>query len=157
MPFAVVNPVVNHSVRSLCRAPYPNHPKGCPNYNKRDDCPPSVPVIGSVLDFADDIYVIYNRFDFGAHVAKTKRKYPGWSQRQLECCLYWQGTARKQLRDEVRIFTTLHGFARQILFCPEACGVDIGGTMSQVGVELEWPPRKYTYQVALAGYAATQR
>ena len=153
MPFAIVNPVVNHSVRALCRAPYPNHPKGCPNYDKRYTCPPSVPVIGRVLDLSDDIYIIYNRFDFAGHVQRMKEKHFKWSQRQLECCLYWQGTARKQLRHEVGLFTEIHGFARQIIFCPEACGVDISATMKQVEVELEWPPREYTYQVALAGYA----
>jgi hypothetical protein len=79
-----------------------------------------------------------------------KAKHPTWSQRQLECCLYWQGKARKQLRLRVEAFLKNNG-SKAVLYCPEACGVDITETMRSIGVELEWPPKIYTYQVALIG------
>jgi hypothetical protein len=35
----------------LCRLPYPNHPKGCPNYGKRALCPPKAPALGRRSDW----------------------------------------------------------------------------------------------------------
>lgn len=81
-----------------------------------------------------------------------KAIHPGWSQRQVECCLYWQGTARKQLRAEIDIFAfSITQYIIQILTRPEANGVNVTATMKTVGIELEWPPNKKAYQVALAG------
>lgn len=147
-----VAPIGDPSVRDLCCKPYPNHKRGCPNYDKKEGCPPSAPLITETLDFSDPIYAIYNVFDFGAHVEKMRAKHPDWSQRQLECCLYWQGTARKQLRAEIRTFLGNHSYAR-VVMCPEAQGVDVTATMKEVGIELEWPPKTVAYQIVLAGAA----
>jgi hypothetical protein len=35
--------------------------------------------------------------------------------------------------------------------CPEALGLNVTATMRMIGIDLEWPPREFTYQVALAG------
>lgn len=35
--------------------------------------------------------------------------------------------------------------------CPEGSGVNITETMKNVGINLEWPPKNYTYQIVLAG------
>jgi hypothetical protein len=80
-------------------------------------------------------------------------RHPDWS-RQVECCLYWQGTARKQLESEIQLFYTQHPHFLATR-CPEAMGVNITATMAGIGVELEWPPVTRTYQVALAAIAAT--
>jgi predicted metal-binding protein len=142
--------VIDQSMRGLCKRPYPNHKKGCPNYNKRHDCPPKVPLISKVFDLSKPIYAIWNVFDFGGHTARMRDKHPQWSDRQVECCLYWQGTARKQLKAEVETFTTNNpGYV--ILTTPEACGVNITETMKRIGIELEWPPVTVAHQVALAG------
>ena len=155
MAWREVEPVVNSGVRDLCRKPYLNHPRGCPNHSKRAACPPDAPMIGEALDLSKPVWVIWNRFDLAAHVEKMRLRHPAWTWRQLVNCLYWQGTARKALRGEIGIFV----FERQgagdgalrIIGCPEACGVDVTATMARVGEALEWPPRTITYQVALAG------
>jgi predicted metal-binding protein len=156
---------IDKSVRALCLTPYPGHPKGCPNYNKRNDCPPKVDLVEQVLDLEKQVYVVYNRFHLAEHVQTLKRKHPKWSQRQLECCLYWQGKARKQLREQVGdlLYQLYHfstygpGSEPTVLYTPEACGVDVTATMASLGITLEWPPRTYTYQVALVGYEARTR
>jgi len=150
------NPSIDNSVRGLCVRPYPNHPKGCPNFNKRDLCPPRQRLIGSVIDLDRPTYVVWNRFDFGDHVNRMRTKHPEWSTRQAECCLYWQGTARKQLRGKVADFlgTQPNGSKLIVLTCPEACGVDVTKTMLSLGVALEWPPDKFAYQVAVVGFEA---
>ncbi len=71
--------------------------------------------------------------------------------RQLECCLYWQPKARKQLKTRIHEFFCVHN-GLHIESYPEAAGVDITSTMKHVGIELEWPPEEVTYQVVLAGY-----
>jgi len=145
-----VKPIIDLSMRTLCLHKYHNHPKGCPNWNKKDGCPPKSRVIDKIIDIDKTVYAIYNKYPFGKHVKKMKDKHPNWTKRQLECCLYWQGTARKQLKEKIYIF--LKEKPNYIIsHCPEGSGVNLTETMKQVGIELEWPPKKYTYQIVLAG------
>jgi hypothetical protein len=152
MPWVEVVPVVDYHVRSLCYAPYPGHEKhGCPNYGKKDRCPPKAPLIRDLIDLSKPCYAIYNVFDLGAFVEKMREKHPTWSYRQLSCCLYWQPGARRVLKDELK------GFAREhrglvLLGTAEACGVNWTETMKSVGIELQWPPTKFAYQIVLAGH-----
>ena len=122
MQWKIVKPVVQPEMRKLCRHPYPNHPKGCPNFNKKDGCPPSIPLIDKTMDLNREVYAVWNEYPFGEHVEKMRKKHPDWSGRQLACCLYWQGTARKALCNEL----VTH-------------------------IELEWPPEKTAYQIVLVG------
>jgi len=152
-----VIPVCDPSwARALCLRSYPGHPKGCPNHGKRDTCPPRAPLLGDVIDLAQPVLAIFNAFPLGEHVARMRRKHRKWSKRQLYCCLYWQGTARKQLRQRIAAFRERHygdGIQWRVLTCPEACGCNVTETMRRVGIELEWPPNRIAYQVALAGHA----
>jgi len=153
MPWQEVTPVMQVAVRKLCFRAYPNHPKGCPNYNKKKGCPPSAPLLPETIDLSETVFAIWNVFPFGEHVQKMKDKHPEWSQRQLECCLYWQGTARKQLRAECRRFVEEMGKGWLMSSCPEAQGVNLTDTMRSIGIELEWPPVTVAYQIVLAGRA----
>lgn len=145
MPFTRAIPVVNRAVRGLCTRPYPNHRKGCPNYDKKEGCPPGAPLFDATCK--PEVIVVWNVFDFSAHVARMREAHPDWSQRQVECCLYWQGTARKHLRHEVKLALREHPGAT-VVMCPEAMGVDVTATMRSLGVDLEWPPERKAVQVA---------
>lgn len=147
---SIVTPVIDKSVRALCVKPYPNHPKGCPNFGQRRCCPPIAPMIFDTIDLSGPVYAIWNCFDFGAHVTAMRLAHPAWSARQCECCLYWQGKARKQLRERIIVFLREHP-GLTVIACPEAQGVNVTETMKQVGINLEWPPQQYAYQVVLAG------
>ena len=147
-----VKPVIIRPVHSLCVRPYPNHKNGCPNYAKKKGCPPGVPMFDSFYDTSKPIYAIYNKFDFKEHVDRMIEKHPDWSRRQLECCLYWQGTARKKLKERIEIFKMIAHRKYVVNTVPEAMGVNVTETMKRVGVELEWPPISVTYQIAMAGY-----
>lgn len=152
MSCKIVIPTVNLDVRDLCYKPYPNHKKGCPNYNHKKGCPPKVETIWEALHIGCVVYAIWTTFDFARHVTKMKTAHPNWSQRQLECCLYWQGTARKNLRQEIELFQLTHNYTTwTILQCPEAYGIDVTATMKSIKQHLQWPPKDITYQVALAG------
>ena len=79
-----------------------------------------------------------------------REKHPEWSKRQLECCLYWQGTARKSLREKIKLFKIEYPNLF-IAKCPEGSGTNLTETMKQININLEWPPKNYTYQIVLAG------
>lgn len=149
---AVVRPVVDLAVRSLCTRPYPGHKKGCPNYNKRGSCPPQSELIEHALDLERPIYCIWNVFPFGRYVRRMKKLHPEWSERQCKCCLYWQGTARKQLNARITCLLDSRRTGMVVVRCPEAKGVNVTATMLSLGIRLEWPPRDVAYQVALAGF-----
>jgi hypothetical protein len=153
MPWKAVTLAVDPSVRDLCARRYPGHPRGCPNHGKKPGCPPRAPLVGDVIRLDRPTWVVWNRFDLTAHVDRLRGKHPGWSWRQLSCCLYWQGGARKALHAEVlRLLRLLRGrWPVEVIRCPEAQGVNVTETMRRAGVELEWPPRTTTYQVAVVG------
>ena len=157
MTIHYVKPVLQNSVRNLCCKPYPNHPKGCPNFNKRDICPPTAPFLDQYFDLDKKVLAVVIHFNLGQHVAKMKDRHPNWSQRQLECCLYWQGTARKKLRQEIAYnmprTTLFDGHELIVTDCPEAMGVDVTATMKEVGIILEWPPKKIVRKIAFIGTA----
>ena len=168
MPWRQVVPAIDPKVRKLCFKRYPGHPRGCPNYGKKKSCPPAAPLLGVVLDLARPVFAVWNAFDFGAHTSRMRAVHPGWTPRQVACCLYWQGTARKALCDELvthireqwavqctgytlRSLEGSSGLGWRVVTCPEACGVNVTETMRRIGIELEWPPRTVAYQVALVG------
>ena len=146
----IVTPVIDLYVRSYCRLPYPNHPRGCPNFGKRTICPPRAPRFEKLIDMTKPIYCIYHRFDLKEHTEKMQSRHPDWSDRKLRCCLYWQGTARKQLRLKTESFLLDHP-DYLILTCPEGNGVDVDATVKQIGIELQWPAVDYAYKIAMAG------
>jgi len=140
----------NSGLRKLCTRRYPGHPRGCPNFGKRDSCPPQAPLINETLDLTQPVWVIYNDFDLASHVAKMRARHPNWTERQMYCLLYWQPTARKHLRAVIEEFLQQHP-GLLVVSTPEAQGVDVTSTMRGVGIYLEWPPRNVAYQVVLAG------
>jgi len=85
-----VQPVIDFCVRGLCTKPYPNHPKGCPNFGKKDDCPPQEKLITEVFNMHKQFWFLWAEFDFAAHRAKMRAAHPEWSDRQVDCCLYWR-------------------------------------------------------------------
>lgn len=145
-----VTPVIDYAVRGLCVSPYPGHKKGCPNFNHKNGCPPRAMTFDKVYDLSKPVYAIINKFDFAEHVNRMKELHPKWSQRQLECCLYWQPKARKQLLQHIKYFFSNHqGYF--ITVCPEAMGLDVTRTLKNSGIDLEWPPKQWACQVAIAG------
>jgi len=77
--------------------------------------------------------------------------HPDWSKRQLRCVLYWQGTARAELKR--RIEAALHAMpGTRAETSPEAMGVNVTATLAAEGIKLEWPPVRIARQVALIAY-----
>ena len=155
MPFLPVLPVFDKSVRGLCVCCYEGHPKGCPNFNHADRCPPKAPMLPEVFDMSGPFFAIYSRFPLGEHVEAMRQAHPNWSYRQLSCVLYWQGTARKKLKAEITAFKVANPGKWLIETTPEAFGLNVTETMKRIGIDLPWPAREFVYHVALAGFAAS--
>ena len=147
---------IDYSVRNLCRTPYPNHLKGCPNYGRKALCPPKASLFEEAFVYPGEFWIVWIEFDFAAHCRKMRRKHPNWSQRQIECCLYWQGTANRMLRDSVAtLLERLCDLQWQVTYCPEAMGINVTETMRQLGIELEWPPVNIVRKIAIVGRRLT--
>lgn len=156
-----VQPVFRPSVRNLCRQRYPNHPKGCPNWGKRDTCPPYCKLFPETVNAVDHaVWFIWAEFNIGAHIRWMKERHPLWTPRQLSCCIYWQHTVRKELRRHSQECLSRYAAERpelqkdlMVWECPEAMGINVTATMLNIGVRLEWPPKKITRMVYMMGVA----
>lgn len=149
-----VEVVVDHSVRSHCKLPYPGHKKGCPNFGKKKICPPMAPVIEKVLDLGSPVYLLAIPFNLAAHVEKMGALHPDWTMRQRANLLYWQGSVKKKLRETA----AYEAIAKRLVVvgCPEACGVDMTATCAKAGIVLEWPPRNTVWKAVLLGTRSSE-
>lgn len=143
-----VVPDIDYTVRGLCVSPYPLHPKGCPNVGKCDRCPPAAPLFDQAFDLTHQVYAVVNEFNLAKHKVRMAVNNPTWTDRQLSCVLYWQGTARKQLQEKIAAaLAQLPGY--ESTWCPEGMGINVTETLATIGIMLEWPPMHIVRQVAL--------
>jgi hypothetical protein len=143
--------VIEPKARQWCKLPYPDHPKGCPNYGKRDTCPPKAEKFEKILN--PPFYLVGVKFDLEAWANKLKEKHPNWSDRQARCCLYWQGKVRKVLKQACE--HTNKFFHGKILYVPEGNGVDVFKTCEKVGIHLDRNPKKYVWKIAIIGKSSS--
>lgn len=136
--------IYNLKSRGWCKLPYPGHPKGCPNFGKRDICPPKAPLI---MDVADPPFLLVAvKFELKYWAAALKKKHPDWSDKQTRCCLYWQGMVRKVLREKCE--QLLHE-DEVVFYNPEAMGVQVFSTCREVGIYLERNPQNTVWKIAI--------
>lgn len=138
-------------IQKLCCRPYYQHPRGCPNYAKKEGCPPK-PLINEVLDFKKPLYLIYTEFNVGAFARKMQRLHPNWTKKQVYNCRYWQPKARKIQRYEEGKAEALCSLTK-IVKSPEAHGVNVDSLFKKLDRPLEWPPKKITRIVSLGGFS----
>lgn len=148
--WAVVEVAYEPGVRALCARPYPGHRRGCPNLNHAEGCPPWLPLLPRLIRMDRPVWAVWNRFHLSAHVRWMRGRHPGWSYRQLSCLLYWQPTARRQLDKTIKRFFAEHPDLA-VVPTPEGAGANMTETMRRAGIVLEWPPRRWVYQIVLAG------
>lgn len=144
--------IFSGKVGNWCQLPYPNHPKGCPNYGKKKDCPPRAKKIWEVFDLKKSLYLINSEFDLRSFGLEMKKKHPDWTRKKCRCVLYWQPKSRKQLKD--RISWTLTNLNLDVAFTiPEAMGLNVYATARINGLHLERIRNlQICKHVALAGF-----
>jgi len=141
-------PIINSAVRGYCTLPYPGHPKGCPMFGKRPECPPQAPRFFDYFDTCDPFTAIVFMFDLGHHAARMKYRHPEWSDRQCRNPLYWQGGIRKALKFQCKRIAKR---GQDFTLIPEAMGMDVIATMRQHDIIIEFPVRDIVKKVAFIG------
>ena len=139
--------VINHDARKWCVLPYPDHPKGCPEYGKKATCPPQVEYIEDWLEGTGKLRFVCETFNLREHAERMLRLHPHWSIRKARCLLYWQPGVNKKLKASVSTF--VHEKGLKITYCPEAMGVDVIKTAQSVGIPIEAPPKDIVHKIAL--------
>ncbi|MFX0093338.1 MAG: hypothetical protein ACFFBD_16400 [Candidatus Hodarchaeota archaeon] len=142
---------IDYRAREWCLRAYPGHPQGCPNFGKKQTCPPNAPLIEDWLDLTKQHWFVVNRFNFLSHVQRMKEKHPEWSERQCRCVLYWQGSTKKALREFCLTFVREHP---NMIFSlvPEAMGVHVLRTARLLGIPIRARPNEFVYKIALIGH-----
>jgi len=142
--------VIDNRVTDWCRYPYPDHPKGCPNWDKHDRCPPKVRGVADVFDLSQQHWFAIIKFDLGAHADRMAGLHKNWSDRQCRCLLYWQRGVKKNLEEYCWQYIRLHAQMTYTL-CPEGMGVNVFRTAHRHGIRMRKNPQKTVHFVALIG------
>lgn len=131
--------VLTPQAKEWCKIPYPNHPKGCPNYYGKcfQGGKKGIRMIDTFIDPSKPIYIVYVEFDLETHVEKMRIKHPKWTERQLRNVLYWQGAQRAKLRRKVAEAIEITGIESPISCMPELYGVNVYATCLKSGLKLE--------------------
>jgi len=143
--------VYEAGVRSLCLCRYPDHPRGCPNYGKRDDCSPKAPLFVSL--FRRNVIVVAIGMDVQEFLEARREKHPDWSERALFNSRHWQGALRADLgrfiATNVSENPSLGNYS--VILSPEAMGINVFATGEDpgIGLFLERTPKRVVYKVAL--------
>jgi len=144
---------IDERARDWCRLPYPDHPKGCPNWNRKSACPPAAPLVSEVFDLSEEHWFAVVVFDLSKHRDEMLAKHPDWSTRQSACCLYWQNSVSRRLRKLCdRFCREKPGTVYTLL--PEAMGVNVFKTARHNGIAMRRSPEDIVYKIALLGLPA---
>ena len=140
-----------------CTLPYPNHKKGCPNYGKRDTCPPKAPKFEDITK--PPYFAVWVTFNLKEHARRMKEKHPKWSERQCRCVLYWQNTVRKRLKElsymVKEIYEKEYG-ELIVLEIPEANGINVFKLSKNLPIgPLKVNPDLVIKIMLVAGYAGS--
>lgn len=128
--------VLSQKTGQWCSRPYPGHPKGCPNYGVKANCPPDAPWIEEYFDLSKPIFLVHSEFNLAEHMKKMLLLHDKWTERQCRNVLYWQSRSRAQLKERVKVVLTnldLNAFT----LCPEAMGLNAYATAFLAGLRLE--------------------
>ena len=130
-----------------CTLPYPDHPKGCPNF---PDCVMAKPHIHSTNLLDRSWYAVLEEFDLKKHAEEMKKKHPNWSDRQCRNLLYWQNGVRSRLRKKTESY--INPLSDDIILeIPEACGINMIETMSKAGIKIQTDHPDNVIKVMLIG------
>ncbi len=161
-----------NKIKRWCQLPYKNHKNGCPNYNKNPLCPPNSPDFKINIHNYNYFYLIYAIFNFKKYKELRKLENPDRTNAQINCVLYWQGSIKKMLKDNIRyIFINNHiiavqnnfyllgcgsGFNDKLLkkyqykiYSMESVGIDVFKTLMANGIDYELKPKNKILLVCL--------
>ncbi|MGI6484602.1 MAG: hypothetical protein ACOX0R_03195 [Candidatus Dojkabacteria bacterium] len=131
--------IVTHDIstaNSLCVQPCYNYKRGCPNFGKKEGCPPNLKHISEEYDM-NSIHILLLKFPFGEYFAQRKEVHPDWTDRALINPRHWQNHLKACLNREwenIKDDYPEHTFIQN----PEGQGVNIVETLEGYEIEMEW-------------------
>lgn len=150
--FEFVYPYLIRTPADYCQLPYPGHRKGCPMFGTRDCCPPRAKRLDEVYDIYNYSGLSYVAFNLEWYAKEMKNEHPNWTEKQCKCCLYWQGSVRKVLKNFCeKVIKEMRAGDFSYEMIPEAMGLDVFKTMANLDIILERNPQKVVYKVAFIG------
>jgi len=139
---------ITPKTREWCKLPYPGHPQGCPNYGKKDECPPHAPIVSDFIDLTKPHFFAIHAFDLKAFSERMTKDHLTWSNRKSKCSRYWQGHVNSLLKREIekkigknQIYTLVF----------EAMSGNIFRTLLSLGIPIRRNPQEIVFKVALIG------
>ncbi len=155
-------PLVLHdmkTVHQLCTQKYYNHSKGCPNFNKKDGCPPHIQHISQQYDL-ESMNMLLLRFPFYYYITLKQQEHPDWSLRELSNQRHWQNHLKGTLNEYWKNIKNEYP-EYKLIKNPEAQGVNVEETLSNIDIPLNWCKQdeyenitqvpEYMYHVYLMG------
>lgn len=152
------NIIFTEKTRLWCQLPYPNHPKGCPNYDKNILCPPNATYMDYLVIDYSYFYLVYALFKLKAQRERMLLLHPNWSERQANCVLYWQTSVKKILKERIQeiisnnqkkkiyVLSCGSGFKfrdlnQKKVYSMEAVGINVLKTLENAGINYEIKPK----------------
>lgn len=124
-------------VINQCTQPYYNHKRGCPNFGKKEGCPPRSKHITEIYNISS-LHMLVMRFSFGQYIKKKRINHPEWSNRALANQRHWQAHLRSQLVNQWEIQEKYLYPNFELEMDPEAHGVNVVATLGSYGIQLDW-------------------
>jgi predicted metal-binding protein len=136
------------NIGEWCKKPYPGHKHGCPNYGKKELCPPFSKFMKDNIEKYHYFYLIYAEFDFRGYKDEMSILLPDWTEKQLGCCLYWQTQLKNKFYTYVKEFITStdlllgcgSGFGKNIQSM-ESGGINVFKTLTNNNILYEDRPK----------------
>ena len=141
---------INHRAREWCKLPYPGHRYGCPNYDRKEVCPPQAPLIEDFFNLNKPLLLIAIKFDLANHIRRMRVLHPKWTDRQARCVLYWQSGVNNDLKIAALQLCNKRPELTYTLL-PEAMGVNVLTTALDAGIPVKIKPIDIVYKIALLG------
>lgn len=134
----------------LCKYPYRGHKQGCSFCNKKR-------YYYDVIDKNQNVWALYFSMNLHPLWSKLRKKWPHWTEGQVQNNRYWSATKRKLLRElEIEFLKEHPGpWCRALNRAPGhityTFGIWYNPTMEQIGINLRWPPEPHPITVQFLG------
>lgn len=149
--WGIVKPVMAAPLTApLCKHVYHGHKKGC-----QLNC--KLRVWYKAIDPNQVVYALYFSMNLDPLWSRLRKKFPHWTEPQVQNNRYWINTKKKLMRKLSSEFLAENPgpWVRALNRGPNKMnftfGIHYNRTMSQIGIDLKWPPGPYPMTIDFVG------
>lgn len=126
---------ISRSYQCMCLKKSSSFRQGCPNYGKKEGCPPRN-LFDEDYDLNSPIYLIATDFNLTKQADRIRITHPDWTEKAIYNPRYWQNTARRIHSGEISDFLKENP-EYTIEKSPEGAGINIDKLCRDYGIILE--------------------